>query len=88
MPKKEYIIYKEDFTNPSARIPYRYYVKILTEVYGVIEKKRAKTGGAARAFAVDGIRFVIHEPHKSDLPVSKFYHHKVLGILKAVGKIK
>lgn len=85
MPNKDYIKYRDEFTNPNARIPYDYYRKILLEDYGVVERK--KSGGSARPFIVNGIPFVIHEPHKRDIPVGKWDHKNVLDILKRVGKL-
>ncbi len=89
MLKKEYKRYLKEFTNRSARIPYRIYKKILENEYAAVEGKRSHSAGTKRSFTIgDEVPFVIHKPHNKDGDVSKWDHHNVLTWLELRGLIK
>ena len=94
MSKKNYKWYSEEFKNPSAKIPFNIYVKIIEKEYRAIEGKRSHSGGSKRSYTITvGNRklvFVIHEPHKKDKNgyVGKLDHHNVLRILTLLGLIE
>ena len=65
MSKKDYKRYLKEFTNRSARIPWKPYRRIIEEEYGAVEVKRSHSAGSKRAFTIgDEIVFVLHKPHK------------------------
>ncbi len=85
---KKYDHYLEDFRNRSAKIPWKFYVKILKTEFGVEEEKRSHSGGSKRAYSVGDSVFVLHKPHGKDDPVGKYDHHNVLGLLAKEGLVK
>lgn len=93
MSKKKYKQYVEEFNDPSAKIPYPIYVKILKNEFSAVEGKRSHTAGSKRSFTITvgdrTIPFVIHEPHRKDKDgyVGKWDHHNVLYILELLGLI-
>lgn len=89
MSKKKYKEYLKKFKNPSEKIPWDIYIKIITQEYGAVESKRSHSGGSKRSFTIgDNIVFVLHEPHgKKDKYVGKWDHHNVLDLFKRNGLI-
>jgi len=88
MPKKEYKKYSKEFSNRSAKIPWKYYRKIIEDEYGAEEQKRSHSGGSKRSYMIGDFVFVVHEPHKKDEPVGKWDHHNILDLFKRKGLIK
>lgn len=92
MPKKKEKNILDEFINPSAKIPYDNYVRIITKVYGAIEGKRSHSGGSKRSFTItvgdETKTFVLHERHSKKDYVGKWDHHNVLYILKSLGLVK
>ena len=87
MSKKPYNKYRNEFTDRSAKIPWKYYKAILEE-YGATERKRSHSGGSKRSFVLGNSVFVIHKPHIKDQPVGKWDHHNVLELLYSQGLIQ
>jgi hypothetical protein len=90
MSKKDYKRYVKKFNNRSAKIPWKYYRKIIEEEYNAVESERSHSAGSKRSFTIgDNIVFVLHKPHgKKDDYVGKYDHHNVLDLLKSRGLLK
>jgi hypothetical protein len=67
--KKNIDFYVANFSNFSERLPWSFFVKVLTKYYG-FEMKNAPRG-SARLFIKGNIRFSAHEPHGREKYVSK-----------------
>lgn len=87
--KRRYRQYVKDFKNRSAKIPWNYYVKILTNEYGAVQQKTSQSAGSRRTFVIEekNIVFSLDEPHGKELFVDKWGHHKVLELFARNGLV-
>ncbi|BBO70984.1 hypothetical protein DSCA_49140 [Desulfosarcina alkanivorans] len=81
--KKNLDFYVKNFSNFSERLPWKYFVKVLTAHYG-FEMENSRRG-SARLFIQKEIRFTAHEPHGRENFVAKIDRKKAI---KFIGLIK
>lgn len=66
--KKDIKFYTDHFKDFSVKLPWKFFVDILTKHYGC---EIIKKSGSARLFVMGEIRFTAHEPHGREKFVSK-----------------
>lgn len=81
--KKNLEFYAANFSNLNERLPWKYFVKVLTNYHGfeMINARR----GSARLFIHGEIRFNAHEPHGREKFVALMDRKKAI---KFVGLLK
>jgi hypothetical protein len=80
--KKNLQFYVENFSNFSERLPWKFFVKVLTAHYG-FEMENARRG-SARLFILGNIRFTAHEPHSREKFVSKIDRIKAIRFIDLI----
>ena len=79
--KKDVSYYVDNFDNFSERLPWKYFVKVLTKHYGF---EMVKKSGSVRLFILKNIRFTAHEPHGREKFVSKYDRRKAVGFIQSI----
>lgn len=79
--KKNLEFYVANFSNYSERLPWKFFVKVLTRHYR-FEMKNGK--GSARLFIRDHVRFSAHEPHGRESFVSKPDRQRALRAINSI----
>ena len=59
--KRKTQFYHASFRDYSAKIPWKYFIYILKNIYGF---EISKKSGSLRALIKNEVRFIVHEPHK------------------------
>jgi hypothetical protein len=84
MSKKELDYYKSNFRNCSVLLPWKYFVAVLTKIYGFEVKKKR---GSNRIFFRENERFNADEPHGRESYVSKWDRKKAIKALIRLGEL-
>jgi hypothetical protein len=79
--KKDLKFYVENFANYSELLPWKFFVKVLTNHYGF---EYVNHKGSVRLFIKGNIRFTAHEPHGREKIVSKIDRMKAIRFINSI----